>query len=571
MGKRAPVTLNPHTDPDPLHFDVPDHTSWSRNNIAEALPGVCTALGFTFWFKPNNMGVRRGFRAVGACARSEVKLPERPGDSFIGAFFGQAAINLSAQQPFFDRVPLYSRGEMEKVMLSGEGKAPAVRRRRPALRFSRLLSAARMAWTALDLPRRQAALQRRTDGWWSRAVGDEKPDTIKDAVGTIIEAHDRFDRIMETHMATGLIMGALYARLAQLAAAAGHPGLETKLVTGTRGIDETKALEDLWDVAHGRSSLDDFIRRHGFHGTAEGQISEPSWREDPSLLENLIDEMRQRPEDRSPGSLQCARERSRAESERALQTSLPLTQRLKARCILVLTRRFVQLRETSKASFLRAIDAARCAARVLGCQLANADILDSSGDIFHLTLSEIADPGFCDDPPALRERIMRRIAERERYLKIELPFNFSGVPNPLETKPEFQTVKAEPAETDLDNTGRPETIAGMGVSPGIVQGPARVLTSPTGDARIESGEILVCPTTDPSWAGLLMLAAGAVVDMGGSLSHGAVVARELGIPCVMNTVNGSKILRTGDSVRLDGSSGIVKVLQAKAANGPTAL
>ena len=569
MGKRETVTLNPLlpplTDPDPLHFDVPDHTSWSRNNIAEALPGVCTALGFTFWFEPNNMGVRRGFRAVGACARSEVTMPERPDDSFIGAFFGQAAINLSAQQPFFDRVPLYSRGEMEAVMMSGEGEAPAARRRRPAFRFSKLLSAATMAWTALRLPRRQAALLRRTDGWWIRAVGAEQPDTIEDAVATIVEAHDRFDRIMETHMATGLIMGALYARLAQLAAAAGHPGLETKLVTGTRGIDETEALEDLWDVAHGRSSLDDFISRHGFHGTAEGQISEPSWREDPSLLESLIDEMRQRAEHRSPGSLQRARQRSRADAEQTLLAPLSSTQRLKARCILVLTRRFVQLRETSKASFLRAIDAARCAARVLGSQLANADKLDSAGDIFHLTLSEVAGSGLCDDPPALREKIMRRIAQRERYLNIELPFNFSGVPIPLETQPpetekRSQTVEAEPADTELDNTGRPETIAGMGVSPGIVQGRARVLTTPTGNARIESGEILVCPMTDPSWAGLLMLAAGAVVDMGGSLSHGAVVARELGIPCVMNTVNGSKILRTGDRVRLDGSKGTVEFL-----------
>ena len=506
MGKRETDTLNPHTNPDPLHFDVPDHTNWSRNNIAEALPGVCTALGFTFWFEPNNMGVRRGFRAVGACARSEVTMPERPDDSFIGAFFGQAAINLSAQQPFFDRVPLYSRGEMEAVMMSGEGEAPAARRRRPAFRFSKLLSAATMAWTALRLPRRQAALLRRTDGWWTRVVGAEKPGTIEDAVGTIVEAHDRFDGIMETHMATGLIMGAIYARLAQLAAAAGHPGLETKLVTGTRGIDETEALEDLWEVAHDRSNLNDFISRHGFHGTAEGQLSEPSWREDPSLLESLIEEMRRRTEDQSPGNLQRARERSRAEAARTLLAPLPFTQCLKARCILALSRRFVQLRETSKASFLRAIDAARCAARVLGRQLANADVIESAGDVFHLTLSEIADPGICDDPPALREKIAHRIAQRERYLKIELPFNFSGVPVPmetqlLETERQSQPFETEPAEADSNNTSRPATIAGMGVSPGIVQGRVRVLTSPTGEARIESGEILVCPMTGSQLGG----------------------------------------------------------------------
>ena len=550
-------------DLDPLHLDVPDHTNWSRNNIAEAIPGVCTALGSTFWFEPNNLGVLRGFRAVGACDRSEVKMPERPEDFFFGAFFGQAAINLGAQQPFFDRVPLYSRSTMEEVMMSKDGDGGRAHVGRRVSRFP-MLRVARMLWTALWLSRKQAALRLKTDRWWTRAVGTGKPRTVEAAVETIVEAHDRFVRIMEIHMATGLIMGLFYARLARLAALAGHPGLETELVTGARGIDETEVLNDLWEVAHDRASLDGFIRRHGFHGTAEGQLSEPSWREDPTLLASQIEEMRQRPEKQSPGSLQRARERTRAAAQRSFLGQLPVSQRPQARLLLGLTRRFVQLRETSKASFLRVIDAARCAARALGDQLANAAVLESAQDIFHLTLSEIADTGFRDDPAALRETIARRIAQRETYLKIELPFIFSGVPKPLERQPE----ETKPEEAETGEPGIPETIAGMGVSRGIAEGCVRVLTGPDGDARIESGEILVCPTTDPSWAGLLMLASGAVIDMGGSLSHGAVVARELGIPCVMNTGNGSKILRTGDRVRMDGSTGIVEILQAGPAGGP---
>ncbi len=550
-------------DLDPLHLNVPDHTNWSRNNIAEAIPGVCTALGFTFWFAPNNLGVLRGFRAVGACDRSEVKMPEQPEDFFFGAFFGQAAINLGAQQPFFDRVPLYSRSTMEEVMMSKGGDGPAIRGRRPAFQFP-VSRVARLLWTALWLSRRQAALRLETDRWWTGAVGAGKPRTIEGAVDTIVEAHDRFVHIMEIHMATGVIMGLLYARLARLAASAGHPGLETELVTGARGIDETEVLDALWEVAHERAGLDDFIRRYGFHGTAEGQLSEPSWREDPALLASLIEEMRQRPEKQSPSSLQRARELTRAEAQRSFLGQLPVAQRPQARLLLGLTRRFVQLRETSKASFLRVIDAARCAARGLGDQLANAAVLESAQDIFHLTLSEIADTWFRDDPAALRETIARRIAQRETYLKIELPFNFSGVPKPLDRQPQ----KTKPEDAETGETGIPETIAGLGVSRGVAEGRVRVLTGPDGDVRIESGEILVCPTTDPSWAGLLMLASGAVIDMGGSLSHGAVVARELGIPCVMNTGNGSKILRTGDRVRMDGSIGIVEILQASPAGGP---
>ena len=572
MPSTHTVHLNPGPGPDPLHCDAPAHTNWSRNNIAEALPGICTALGFTFWFEPNNLGVLRGFRAVGACRRSEVRMPARPEDFILGAFYGQAAINLSAQQPFFDRVPLYSTGTMEEVMLSKEGERHAKPKRRSILRF-RVAPVTKLLWTASLLPRKQSALRRRTHRWWRGVVGVGKPYTMQAAVETIVEAHGRFERIMEIHLATGLIMGLLYARLAELVAVAGHPGLESKLATGANGIDETEVLNDLWEVAHGQAGLDDFIGRHGFHGPAEGQISEPSWREAPSLLDSLIDEMRRRPEDDSPGSLQRAREQARRAAERDFLARLSLAKRLQARFLLGRTRLFLQLRETSKASFLRAIDAARFAARGLGERLATAKLLDSAEDIFHLTYAEIAAPGFPGDPRALRGTAARRAKQRAEYLNLELPFSFNGVPQPLGTqspgqKPADHGLRGvQPADAETGVTAAPEAVTGMGVSQGVAEGRVRVLTTPGGDARIASGEILVCPTTDPSWAGLLMLASGAVIDMGGSLSHGAVVARELGIPCVMNTVNGTKRLRTGDKVRLDGSTGIVEILGANAPDG----
>jgi len=119
-----------------------------------------------------------------------------------------------------------------------------------------------------------------------------------------------------------------------------------------------------------------------------------------------------------------------------------------------------------------------------------------------------------------------------------------------------------PVSMDGASVDRAGKVEGQGVSPGTLEGRVRVVTNPTAETSMEAGEILVCPMTDPSWASLLMLASGAVIDMGGPLSHGAVVARELGIPCIMNTVNGSKTLRTGDLVRMDGEKGTVEVLEA---------
>jgi pyruvate,water dikinase len=77
---------------------------------------------------------------------------------------------------------------------------------------------------------------------------------------------------------------------------------------------------------------------------------------------------------------------------------------------------------------------------------------------------------------------------------------------------------------------------------------------------VEPGEILIAPITDPSWCSIMFLSKALVVDLGGALSHAAIVARELGIPCVVNTQNGTTVLRTGDRVRVDGDKGTVELL-----------
>jgi pyruvate,water dikinase len=87
-----------------------------------------------------------------------------------------------------------------------------------------------------------------------------------------------------------------------------------------------------------------------------------------------------------------------------------------------------------------------------------------------------------------------------------------------------------------------------------------VITDPNGSEAIEPGDILVCHTTDPSWSTLMLVASALVIDIGGAMSHGAIIARELGIPCVINTKHGSRELRSGDRVVVDGRAGTVERL-----------
>jgi pyruvate,water dikinase len=111
----------------------------------------------------------------------------------------------------------------------------------------------------------------------------------------------------------------------------------------------------------------------------------------------------------------------------------------------------------------------------------------------------------------------------------------------------------------------PDVLSGQGVSAGVVEGVARVVRGAS--ESIEAGEILVCEFTDPGWTPLFMVAGGAVLDVGGSMSHGAIIARELGIPCVLGTARGTTAIRTGDRIRVDGSRGTVEILERASVPG----
>jgi pyruvate,water dikinase len=103
-----------------------------------------------------------------------------------------------------------------------------------------------------------------------------------------------------------------------------------------------------------------------------------------------------------------------------------------------------------------------------------------------------------------------------------------------------------------------DVLRGLPASPGIVEGRARVLLSADAMGDLQTGEVLVVHTTDVGWTPLFLLAAGVVTELGGPLSHAAVVAREFGVPSVVNVEGATRAIRTGDLVRVDGGTGVVE-------------
>lgn len=532
----------------PLHLEVSKPFKWSRVNIGEAVPGICTPLGFSFWYVPQEMGVRRGYYALGAMAASEVVMPRCAEDRTLGAFYGRTASNVTLLEEPFNRVLGFSADAAQSVML-GATKDATSSVKPPRKSYAQTAWAlTRIAWCVGRMPAWHRALSRDIISWWKHVVGTGIPKDAAAAIVVLTHAHDLFVRVFAIHMVTGVLTGAFYGQLAKLAAAAGHPGLETSLVAGLGDVHETRSLFLLWDAAHGRCAYQEFIREYGFHGPDEGQISAPSWREDPTLLDAIIKEIAGRGEEGSPKANEQRQIERRIAAERMLLNDLPFRWRAWAKLTIALAKRCTPLRENGKACFLRAIDAGRCAARVIGQEMAANGVLTGPDDIFYLTYGEITGGALAEDPAEIQDRIARRKAQRAEYCKLDLPFEWTGMPSPI--------------QISTRETSRTGKVEGQGVSPGVVEGRVHVVNNPASDTSMEAGDILVCPMTDPSWASLLMLASGAVVDMGGALSHGAVVARELGIPCIMNTGNGSRTLRTGDIIRIDGARGSVEILEA---------
>jgi pyruvate, water dikinase len=104
-------------------------------------------------------------------------------------------------------------------------------------------------------------------------------------------------------------------------------------------------------------------------------------------------------------------------------------------------------------------------------------------------------------------------------------------------------------------------VTGMAAAPGIVEGIARVLRSPDQLGELKKGEILVTPVTAPSWAPVFGKIGGAVTDIGGMMSHAAIVCREYGLPAVTGTGNASTKIKTGQRLRVDGNTGTVTILE----------
>ncbi|HYF24276.1 MAG TPA: PEP-utilizing enzyme [Baekduia sp.] len=513
---------------------------WSTINAGEALPGVVTPLTWSVFGDGVERSMRGAFCDLGVLASDAV--PARVEERLWALFYGRAAGNLETFRRLGDRTPGSSGDAVEEQIFgsvrAGRTSEPT-RRRYPVV-------AVRMPWAAARVGSRLRAATSDIHPWWQRSVAAAPADPRQ----LFAEANARFEAVMRPHTLAAMLCQALYEQVRRAAQRAGLPGLETSLITGYGDMAETAVVRDLWDVSRDRLTLDAFLRRHGFHGPNEGEMAARVWRLDPSPLERLLRSYRAMGDEREPRLLEAGRAAARRDAEARLLAATPRARRAATRLLLAVAARLIPLRGVGKASFLQCNDVMRAAAHTVGARLAADGVLAGPHDVFLLTREEL----LAAAPPAgLPDAVAERRAVRDEYRAVVLPELWEGMP---QVRPGGD---APPA-----TGGGLPTVTGTPVSPGVVEGLARVVVDPEGDEELEDGEVLVCRTTDPSWASLMMVASALVIDIGGAISHGAIVARELGIPCVIGTRDGSALLRTGDRLRVDADRGEVVVLERPA-------
>ena len=554
---------------------------YSNGNISEVLPGCITPLAFSTVAPTIDHSFRAQLRETG------VLVDDSKGLRVVGFFFhrpylcvsylAEAARRSPGVSP--DRVYEEFVGKVEKPSpaftlddLTPAGLARIVRATRASLRRARSLDrdAARVVAEVRDevratTPERLASLD---DAELAESIRftEERAELSVVHVWASTFAVTTFGILRELVKrragdADGSLAAELVTGLGTLPSADPAFGLyelatllrgdEPRLSAFRAAADDAAALVVLRDRASAGGSgfpeaFERFLSQHGHRAVCEAEPRKPSWREDPTqvvaMLRNYLD-----PRVEDPKAMRERRRTAQAAATARVRSELGFLGRFVFDRLVEATRRFVGLREQLKDAIVLRADRARMLYREIARRLVARGLLADPDDVHFLLVDELRSMLVGTTPvDEARERVARRRREHAFCERLEVPKLQEGEPKTLLDLP----------------LPEGDVLTGLGVSPGRVEGRARVILDPRQGAHLEPGEILVAPVTDAGWTPLFLQAAALVVDVGGLLSHGSVVAREYGLPAVVGVGPATRRIRTGDRLLVDATRGTVVLLDA---------
>ncbi|ALA56850.1 PEP/pyruvate-binding domain-containing protein [Nitrospira moscoviensis] len=315
-------------------------------------------------------------------------------------------------------------------------------------------------------------------------------------------------------------------------------------------------VQDNWDLAALRryapsstftAAFDRYLEDYGHRGIAESDIMSPRMSDHPDAILDVIRTQLRGPA-RNPEDMLDRQRRVRTSALATIRTRLGWRWDRRAVFSWWYRRlcRFFALREANRHHLMHYSTAARNLLLCFGERLVERRIFRSPEDIFFLTVNERT-AVLSESGRNWAALIQRRRVDRERWLAIQ-------VPDTIREWEEAAGGSAPAADPDRDGLLR-----GIPISSGIVTGPVRLLRSPEDWSRIGRGDIIVAPVIDPGMAPLFAVAAGLIAELGGTLSHGAIIAREYGLPTVANVPGAMARLQDGQRAILDAGAGTIRV------------
>ncbi len=543
-----PITHLP-ADPNELDTEPNPGDVYTWCNIGEMMPGAVTPLTYSITGRGIDIGMQRAYRRMGAA------VPPGEGVRYVGMFFGHLFINLTTLAELSAAVAGSTKAQMCMAICGRDveevatpPQAPAARRAINGARYFALLLLA--AKHRRDLDRLVSRLALPSSG---RAA---------EVYSAIDRNLDDVWKAYELHLLSSASSGALSPILLGILAKGEEPTQEhhaalADMLAGAEGVESADIAEGAeriidrlaedpsaaarfasatpegalsWlrsgEAGNAADELERYLSRHGHRAVRELELRQKGWAADPlPLVSSLQSGVRAR--------LEGAPSRRAAKSEKLSEVAHPFLRRL-----LPLAHAAVRSREHTKSRLVAVTTAFKHAYRALGTELTREGYLPDEDAVFFLTHRELG--RLLEGQADLAQRAVSRRCVLDYQMQLHFPQIFESRPEPL--------AKRSVVLEDGALVGRP-------VSRGKVTGRARVVETLEEAATVRAGEILIAPITDVGWTPYFSLIAGLATDVGSAVSHGAVVARECGLPAVVNLGNATSHFRTGDLVTLNGDEG----------------
>ncbi|QFU76095.1 pyruvate, water dikinase [Halioglobus maricola] len=534
----------------------------TRCNIGEMMPGACCPLTLSV----TGRGIEHGMQHM------HVAYAGRPAitDDWtqVAISHGQMFINLSGGAVASANV---LGVDVESMGQSICGRiVPGLEAPEPRNLFIRALGFARLVGYVLSADRAIAALSADLEQFDIDTTGDSS--AIMQAIDSAIPVLNRVYCVhLQSSSTSGFTGGILQSMLARGPGdKALHEAEAARLLAGAKGVESAILVEQLDDIARSIASLpaeqatsfcnakpeaalawitenapqdiqktyQGFLERHGHRGYRELCVRQPSWSQAPTDLVKTL---------QTSVKAQLGDNKLDTNAE-AVD---PATLSAGLRWILPKAHNAIRRREATKSMLVLTTHKLSLAYHRLGQQLVNEGVLNDSDQVFffsHAELKTLADEA---KRQTVNHNTWADIAGRRALaLSFQNQLQFDevcyGYPQPIDNRQQSEEQEG--------------LISGRPVSRGVVEGIARVARSVDEASALQPGEILVAPITDVGWTPYFNLIAGLITDIGSSVSHGAVIAREYGLPAIVNTGAGTRRISTGDLIRLDADQGVVELL-----------